>query len=86
MTWTRKTISSCVLRLSLFFVLFGHCISCNHGLRAFKDGDVMLGGLFSLQMGSKFSAKEFGLAEATIFAIWLTRIPVFCQTCLSVTI
>ncbi|CAH3020537.1 unnamed protein product [Porites evermanni] len=29
----------------------------------------MLGGLFSLQMGSKFSAKEFGRAEATIFAI-----------------
>ena len=69
MTWTRKTVSSCVLRLSLFFVLFGHCISCNQGLRAYKDGDVMLGGLFSLQMGSKFSAKEFGLAEATIFAI-----------------
>ena len=69
MTWTRKTVSSCVLRLSLFVALFGHCISCNHELKASKDGDVMLGGLFSLQMGSKFSAKEFGRAEATIFAI-----------------
>ena len=69
MTWTRKTVSSCVLRLSLFFVLFGDCISCNEGLKAYKDGDIMLGGLFSLQMGSKFSAKEFGLAEAAIFAI-----------------
>ena len=69
MTWTRKTLSSCVLRLSLFVALFGHCISCNHELKASKDGDVMLGGLFSLQMGSKFSAKEFGRAEATIFAI-----------------
>ena len=69
MTWTRKTVSSCVLRLSLFVVLFGDCISCNQGLKAYKDGDVMLGGLFSLQMGSKFSAKEFGRAEATIFAI-----------------
>ena len=69
MTWTRKPVSSCVLRLSLFFVLFGHCISCNQGLRVYKDGDVMLGGLFSLNMGGKFSAKEFGLAEAAIFAI-----------------
>ena len=69
MTWTRKTVSSCVLRLSLFVALFGHCISCNHELKASKDGDVILGGLFSLQMGSKFSAKEFGRAEATIFAI-----------------
>ena len=29
----------------------------------------MLGGLFSLHMGGKFSAKEFGRAEAAIFAI-----------------
>ena len=69
MTWTRKTVSSCVLRLSFFVVLFGHCISCNEGLKAFKDGDVMLGGLFSLQMGSKFSAKVFAQAEAAVFAI-----------------
>ena len=69
MTWTRKTVSSCVLRLSLFVVLFGHCISCNQELKAYKDGDVMLGGLFSLHMGSKFSAKAFAHAEAAIFAI-----------------
>ena len=69
MTWTRKTVSSYVLRLSFFIVLFGHCISCNQGLKSYKDGDVMLGGLFSLHMGGKFSAKEFGRAEAAIFAI-----------------
>ena len=69
MTWTRKTVSSCVLSLSFFVVLFGHCISCNQGLKSYKDGDVMLGGLFSLHMGGKFSAKEFGRAEAAIFAI-----------------
>ena len=69
MTWTKKTVSSCVLSLSFFVVLFGHCISCNQGLKSYKDGDVMLGGLFSLHMGGKFSAKEFGRAEAAIFAI-----------------
>ena len=69
MTWTKKTVSSCVLSLSFFVVLFGHCISCNQGLKSYKDGDVMLGGLFSLHMGGKFSVKEFGRAEAAIFAI-----------------
>ena len=29
----------------------------------------MLGGLISLHMGGEFSSKEFGLAEAVIFAI-----------------
>ena len=43
-------------------------MSCSQGLRAYKDGDVMLGDLFSLHMGGEFSAKEFGLAEAVIFA------------------
>lgn len=44
-------------------------MSCSQGLRAYKDGDVMLGDLFSLHMGGEFSAKEFGLAEVVIFAI-----------------
>ena len=44
-------------------------MSCNQSLRAYKDGDLLLGGLFSLHMGGKFSAKEFGHAEAVIFAI-----------------
>ncbi|CAH3020531.1 unnamed protein product [Porites evermanni] len=44
-------------------------MSCNQGLRAYKDGDVMLGGLISLHMSGEFSAKEFGLADAVIFAI-----------------
>ena len=43
-------------------------MSCSQGLRAYKDGDVMLGDLFSLHMGGEFSAKEFGLAEAVVFA------------------
>ena len=38
-------------------------------MRAYKDGDVMLGDLISLHMGGEFSSKEFGLAEAVIFAI-----------------
>lgn len=44
-------------------------MSCSQGLRAYKDGNVMLGDLFSLHMGGEFSAKEFGLAEVVIFAI-----------------
>ena len=74
-TWIRKTVPYCVIRLTLFVVLFGYCKCCNQALRAYKDGDVMLGGLFSLHMASndnqrgEFSAKEFGRAEALIFAI-----------------
>ena len=33
MTSTRKTVSYCVLGLILFVVLFGHCTSCNQGLK-----------------------------------------------------
>ena len=74
MTWTRKTVSSCVFRLTLFVLVFGHCTSCNQGLRAYKDGDVMLGGLFSLHMTTydkqwEVNPREFGRAEAVIFAI-----------------
>ena len=74
MTWTREVLL-CVLRLPLFVLLFGHCRSCTQGLRAYKDGDVMLGGLFSLNMAGNdyqwgdFSAKELGRAEAVVFAI-----------------
>ena len=74
MTWTRKTVSSCVFRLTLFVLVFGYCTSCNQELRAYKDGDVMLGGLFSLHMIThdkqwEVNPREFGFAEAVIFAI-----------------
>ena len=51
-TWIRKTVPYCVIRLTLSVVLFEHCKSCNQALRAYKDGHVMLGGLFSLHMAS----------------------------------
>ena len=76
MTWMRsKVVFSSVLRLFLFISPFIPQTFCNHGFRAYKDGDVIIGGLLSIRLpegddhcGNLFTT-GLGHVEAVIFAI-----------------
>ena len=75
MTWMRSIVFSSLLRLFLFISPFIPQTSCNHDFRAYKDGDVIVGGLLSIRLpegddhcGNLFTT-GLGHVEAIIFAI-----------------
>lgn len=75
--WNRKAGTSLLRILSVcgFIVLFLPCASCNHDRRAYKEGDVILGGLFNLHFaGNEDHCGELftmglGHTEGMIFAV-----------------
>ena len=84
MTWMRSKVFSSVLRLFLFISPFIPQTFCNHDFRAYKDGDVIIGGLLSIRLpegddhcGNLFTT-GLGHVEAVIFAIEsINKNPVF---------
>ena len=50
MTWMRSIVFSSLVRLFLFVSPFIPQTSCNHDFRAYRDGDVIVGGLLSIRL------------------------------------
>ena len=75
MKWRKKIMLSGILRPPLFILLFLPLTSSNDGYRKYKDGDVIVGGLFNIHYSgtndqcTELSTRGLGHAEATIFAI-----------------
>lgn len=75
MTQKKNVVLSCTLILSLSILLFLPQTTSSHENSTFKDGDVIVGGLFNIHYSEtgdqcdRLSTIGLGYAEAMIFAI-----------------
>ena len=75
MKWRKNIMFSGILKPPLFILLFLPLTSSDDGYRNYKDGDVIVGGLFNIHYSgtddqcTEISTTGLGYVEATIFAI-----------------
>ena len=75
MKWRKKIMVSCILKPPLFILLFLPLTSSNDAYRNYKDGDVIVGGLFPIHYSNtgdhctELSTTGLGYAEGTMFTI-----------------